>query len=179
MHFFPILPLQTLALEKSRILWGQAPSHAILISSFSEPPVAVGGSKLQASHHILYVTQLYWAREGLPGADCDNCGLREGNAIPSDILMCGQQPRCTGTTRYQYPHFTLNYEGRRRHRVPQGLPACGPWAKQRATVHNRLEANPKGTFRAAIKALQLSRRLPIRSMLLFQAQDSQPDFLKS
>lgn len=83
MHFFPILPLQTLALEKSRILRGQVPSHAILISSFSEPPIAVGGSKLQASHHILYVTQLYWAREGLPGADCDT--VISERAMPSHL----------------------------------------------------------------------------------------------
>lgn len=116
----------------------------------------------QPSHPVRHTALLSCVREGLPGADCDNCDLREGNAIPSDILMCDQQPRCTGTTRYQYPHFTLNYVSRRRHRVPQGLPAgdaCGPWAKQRATVHNRLEANPKGTFRAAIKALQLSRHV--------------------
>lgn len=131
----------------------------------------------QPSHPVRHTALL--SERGITWSRLWYCDLREGNAIPSDILMCDQQPRCTGTTRYQYPHFTLNYEGRRRHRVPQGLPACGPWAKQRATVHNRLEANPKGTFRAAIKALQLSRRLPIRSTLLFQAQDSQPDFLKS
>lgn len=149
------------------------------------PPtdVSVSGNKLQASLHILYATQLYWAREGLPGADCDT--VISKRAMPSHLtsscVISSQGawvPKVTGVLISPW----INYLGRRRHRVPQGLSAgdaCGPWGKPRATVHNRLEANSKVTFRAAIKALQLSRHVSPLGLHFYSRPRTfsvQPDF---
>lgn len=78
--FFSVLPLQTLALEKSRN-WGQERSRAILISSFPLLMSQSGEKSCRPAITSCTSTALLSERE-ITWSRLWHCHLREGNAIP-------------------------------------------------------------------------------------------------
>lgn len=101
MHFFPPPIPPNPSLRKIQKLWGSGTQPCNLNLQLPPTDVAVSGNKLQASHHILYVTQLYWAREGLLGTDCDTViSKREMPSHLTSSCMISSQgawvPKVTG-----------------------------------------------------------------------------------
>lgn len=138
--FFSVLPPPNLSLRKiQKLRSGTQPRNL----NFQLPPtdVTVRGKKLQASHHILYIHS---------PPERERNYLEQIVTLPSQKGQChpmrDQQPRCTGTKSYWYPHFTPNYLGRRRHRVLQGRsagePLCTTGWKQTQKVLLELPSKP-------------------------------------
>lgn len=143
MHFFPPPTPPYPSLRKIQKMWGSGTQPCNLNLQFPPADVTVSGNKLQASHHILYMAQLYWAREGFLGADCDT--VISERAMPSHLTSScmirsqgAQVPKVISILISPWVIWAGGAQG------PSRPASRRSWGNSRATVHNMLEANSKG-----------------------------------